>query len=118
MVRRCCAFRTLADGREWTVVSEVRSSYRPKGCSAWWWLSVGMVLVVQALTFGILGVVPFIVVHWLCDLVWLWVLSALSFQGADRFGPRFQVGSLAVCGIALLGFGLKFVVDAVRTIAS
>jgi hypothetical protein len=31
-VVRC---RTLADGRELTVVSDVRSSYRPKGCSTW-----------------------------------------------------------------------------------
>jgi hypothetical protein len=31
-VQRC---RTLEDGRELTVVSEVRSSYRPKGCLTW-----------------------------------------------------------------------------------
>lgn len=82
-----------------------------------WWLSVGMVLVVQASSLGLAAFVLFIVVHWLCDLVWLWMLSALSFKGGNLFGERFQTGTFVVCGLALAGFGVKFVADAVALVA-
>jgi threonine/homoserine/homoserine lactone efflux protein len=78
-----------------------------------WWLSVGMALVLQASSLGPLAVTLFFVVHWLCDLAWLWLLSALSFQGSNLFGARFQTGAFLLCGLALAVFGVKFVTEAV-----
>jgi threonine/homoserine/homoserine lactone efflux protein len=78
-----------------------------------WWLSVGMALVLQASSFGLIAVALFFVVHWLCDLVWLWLLSALSFKGNSLFGARFQTGACLVSGLALAVFGVKFVTEAV-----
>lgn len=77
-----------------------------------WWATVGLTLVVQAMQFGLLVLLLFAVVHWLCDLVWLEVLSLLGRQGAETFGQRAEKVVSAVCGLLLLGFGVKFLYDA------
>jgi hypothetical protein len=56
--------------------------------------------------------VLFAMVHWLCDLGWLEVLSMAGFQGSEIFGQRAQLVISAVCGLVLLGFGGKFLYDA------
>ena len=58
--------------------------------------------------------VLFAVTHWLCDLIWLEALSFASFKGAEIFGDRVQKAVLAVCAVALLLFGAKFVLEAGR----
>jgi putative Mn2+ efflux pump MntP len=49
--------------------------------------------------------------------VWLWFLSAMSYKGGQFFGRTFQKVVFAVCGVVLVGFGMKFLVDAVRMMA-
>ena len=77
-----------------------------------WWLSVGITLIAGAQAFGPVGIVLFVLVHWACDLCSLWLLSALSFKGSQLFGTQFQTGIFVVCGLALAGFGAKFLFDA------
>lgn len=77
-----------------------------------WWATVGLALATQAVELGMLAFLLFAVVHWLCDLVWLEALSLASFKGAELFGRHTQRWVLAVCGIMLLGFGGKFLIDA------
>lgn len=77
-----------------------------------WWATVGLALTTEALQFGLVTFVVFAVVHWLCDLVWLEALSFASFKGAEVFGNRVQKVVLAVCAVALLLFGAKFVIEA------
>jgi len=79
-----------------------------------WWATVGATLLSKAIVFGLLGVMAFAVVHWLCDLVWLYVLSAVSFKGGNLLGARFQRVVFGVCGVFLLVFGVKFIGDAVK----
>jgi threonine/homoserine/homoserine lactone efflux protein len=52
------------------------------------------------------------VVHWLCDLGWLEVLSLLGFKGSQAFGRRAQTVVAVVCAVVLLGFGIEFLYDA------
>ena len=81
-----------------------------------WWATVGLNLALGAKALGLWALVIFAVVHWLCDLVWLLILSFAAFythRGAGLFGKRFQKGILIFCGVALLAFGLKFIYDAV-----
>jgi hypothetical protein len=54
----------------------------------------------------------FALVHWACDLGWLEVLSFAGFKGSQAFGDRSQQVISLVCGVMLLGFGVKFVYDA------
>jgi len=77
-----------------------------------WWATVGLALATKAMAFGAFVLVLFAIVHWLCDLGWLEVLSMAGFKGSEIFGRRAQLAISAVCGVVLLGFGVKFLYDA------
>ena len=49
-----------------------------------WWATVGLTLTSQAMEFGFLALVLFALVHWLCDLGWLEVLSFAGFKGSHE----------------------------------
>ena len=51
-----------------------------------WWATVGLTLTSQALHFGLLALLLFALVHWLCDVGWLTVLSWAGFKGAEVYG--------------------------------
>lgn len=36
-----------------------------------WWATVGLTLTSQAMEFGVLALVVFLLIHWLCDVGWL-----------------------------------------------
>lgn len=80
-----------------------------------WWVTVGITWLVQSAGYGMAGLVIFMIVHWLCDLVWCWFLSALSNRGGRFFGRVFQKAIFAVSGAALLFFGGKFLYEAMAT---
>ena len=81
-----------------------------------WWATVGAALIVRSAQFGAGGVLAFASVHWVCDFLWCYFLSVLSFRGGRFFGKRFQVVVFAICGVCLLFFGGRFIVGAVRTL--
>jgi threonine/homoserine/homoserine lactone efflux protein len=83
-----------------------------------WWATVGLALAVRSLAFGAWMLGLFAVVHWLCDLVWLEVLSLLGFKGSEVFGKRAQIVVSGVCAVALLCFAAKFLYDAGVSITS
>jgi len=83
-----------------------------------WWATIGLALATDARAFGIWAFAVFAVVHWLCDLVWLWALSWAGHKGSALLGPVVQRAVLLVCGLALLLFGLLFITDAARKIAA
>lgn len=76
-----------------------------------WWITVGAALILRSLRFGVQGALAFGAVHWSCDLVWNYFLSALSYKGGQFFGRRFQKGLFLLCGVFLVFFSLKFIVD-------
>jgi len=79
-----------------------------------WWGTVGAVLIMRSAQYGVMGFLVFAVAHWLCDFLWDYFLSALSFKGGQFFGRRFQQVVFAVCGVFLLFFSGKLVIDVVR----
>ena len=78
-----------------------------------WWATVGAALLSQAADFGPAGLGIFMALHWLCDLAWLWILSALAHGGGNVFGDRFGKVVFAACGAALFIFGVKYIWGAV-----
>jgi len=78
-----------------------------------WWATVGATLISQSVVFGMLGFLIFALLHWLCDFLWYYFLSALSFRGGQFFGEKFQKITFAICGAVLLFFSGKFFVDAI-----
>jgi threonine/homoserine/homoserine lactone efflux protein len=81
-----------------------------------WWASVGLNLAITAARFGILAFALFAIVHWLCDLIWLSLLSWASFKGSVLLGPRNQRIVLLICSLALFAFGMFFIYNAATTI--
>jgi threonine/homoserine/homoserine lactone efflux protein len=77
-----------------------------------WWATVGLALATQAAAHGALALLIFGVVHWLCDLGWLEVLSLAAFRGSQAFGPRSQTVISVICAAVLFGFGLRFLLEA------
>lgn len=77
-----------------------------------WWATVGLSLASRAMASGLLALGLFALIHWLCDLGWLEVLSLAGFKGSARFGGRSRQVLAAACAAALIGFGLKFTWDA------
>jgi threonine/homoserine/homoserine lactone efflux protein len=77
-----------------------------------WWATVGLALATQASQLGLLAFVLFAIVHWLCDLIWLEILSQTSYRGSRIFSEKTQRLVLLICGAALLFFAAKFLVDA------
>ena len=80
-----------------------------------WWASLGLNLAMKAKELGIIAFALFAFIHWLCDLVWLEILSTASFKGTTLLGPKSQRIVLAVCGAALIVFGAMFAADAVSS---
>jgi threonine/homoserine/homoserine lactone efflux protein len=74
-----------------------------------WWATVGLALATTAVGLGVWAFVIFAIVHWLCDLVWLWLLSWASFKGSVLLSPHRQRIVLFICVIVLFGFGLLFI---------
>jgi threonine/homoserine/homoserine lactone efflux protein len=81
-----------------------------------WWATIGLKLATDAKEFGIWAFPLFAIVHWLCDGMWLHVLSWTSFKGARLLGPKSQKITLWICGAAMLLFAGKFILDAVRAL--
>jgi len=80
-----------------------------------WWATVGATLIMKSATYGIFWFAVFAVLHWLCDFIWDYFLSILSFKGGKFFGKKFQKISFVVCGLFLLFFSGKFIYDAIVT---
>ena len=69
-----------------------------------WWATVGAALISDSWKFGVVGFLVLAIVHWLCDFIWYYFLSALSYKGGNFFGKRLQKGVFIVCGVALIYF--------------
>ncbi len=82
-----------------------------------WWATVGAALIGKSLAMGVVGFVVLAAVHWLCDFIWYYFLSALSFSGGKFFGQKLQRGVFIVCGLALLYFSGSFLMGAIFTLS-
>ncbi len=79
-----------------------------------WMATIGSILIFRSYTFGLLGFIAFMILHWFCDFFWCYFLSALSFKGGQFFGKKLQQGLFFICGVFLLFFSVKFIFDAVK----
>ncbi len=81
-----------------------------------WWATVGASLIVSSTSFGVKAFILLCIIHWLCDLAWLYFLSALSFKGGHFFGRNFQKVIFVVCGVFLLYFSTTYLIAGAKTI--
>jgi threonine/homoserine/homoserine lactone efflux protein len=76
-----------------------------------WWVTVGSLLLMNFLNaVGTWGLPFFVVVHWLCDLVWLSIVSFTIYKTHKFWGQRVQEWVFILLSLALLYFGGQFMV--------
>ena len=79
-----------------------------------WWVTVGSLLLMSFLeAVGTWGLPLFIVVHWLCDLVWLSFVSFSIYRTRRFWKQRVQEWVFIVLSLALLYFGGQFIVKGI-----
>lgn len=78
-----------------------------------WWVTVGSLLLMTFLEFSPQGLILFIVVHWLCDLVWLSLVSFTVYKTHSFLAQRLQEWIFIVLSVALLYFGGQFIVKGI-----
>jgi threonine/homoserine/homoserine lactone efflux protein len=83
-----------------------------------WWGTIGVGLVIGAARFGIIGLVLFAILHWLCDLIWYSFLSFASFKGIRMFGAGLYKKISIICGLAMLFYGGVFIINALKQIVT
>ena len=80
-----------------------------------WWATIGSLLVMRIFEFGIGGLTLFIVVHWLCDLFWLSLVSVIVYKTHSLWGKKLQGWVFIASSMLLAGFGIWFVVSGIQT---
>jgi threonine/homoserine/homoserine lactone efflux protein len=79
-----------------------------------WWATVGLTILQKfSNSVGTWALPFFIIVHWLCDLVWLSVVSYTIYKTHSFWGEKVQEGVFIVLSLALLYFGGQFIVKGV-----
>ena len=73
-------------------------------------------LVMKFLDFGAIGLIALVVVHWLCGLVWLSLISIIIYRTHSLWGLKFQEWLFMICGLLLIGFGAWFLVSGVQLV--
>ena len=79
-----------------------------------WWLTVGSLLLMQFVnSVGTWGIPLFIIVHWMCDLVWLSFVSLAIFKTHKFWAQKYQEYIFVLLAIFLVYFGLQFIVKGI-----
>jgi len=79
-----------------------------------WWVTVGSLLLVTFVdAVGTWGLPFFILVHWLCDLVWLSIVSLVIYRTHSFWGEKVQEWVFIVLSLALLYFGGQFIIKGI-----
>ena len=79
-----------------------------------WWVTIGSLLLMNFLeAVGTWGLPLFIIVHWLCDFVWLSLVSFSIYRTRRFWGQKAQEWVFIILSLALLYFGGQFIVKAI-----
>lgn len=82
-----------------------------------WWAAVGLGLIMTAYnTFGLIGVVFFYLGHITSDITWYVCISMIISKSKKFINLKVYKIIIAVLGICLIGFGINFIISAVRVI--
>ncbi|MBI3040859.1 MAG: LysE family transporter [Chloroflexi bacterium] len=81
-----------------------------------WWVTIGSMLIMKFLNFGTMGLSVLILVHWLCDLVWLSFVSIMVYKTHSLWGRKLREGIFITCSLLLVGFGLWFLISGIQLV--
>ena len=80
-----------------------------------WWATVGLNMAKDAASLGYLAIVLFAIVHSLCDMAWLELISFTSYKGTKMLNEKNQKYILVFCAAAIIFFGLYFITKSVMS---
>lgn len=75
-----------------------------------WWATVGLNMAKDAANLGYLAIFLFAIVHSLCDMTWLELISFTSYKGTKLLNEKNQKYILIFCTAAIIFFGLYFII--------
>lgn len=81
-----------------------------------WWATVGGMLIMKITGYGTMALVALIVVHWLCDFVWLSLVSITINKTHSLWKKGIQEMIFVACSLLLVGFGGWFIFSGIRII--
>jgi threonine/homoserine/homoserine lactone efflux protein len=81
-----------------------------------WWATIGGMLIMRILEFGTMGLIAFTMVHWLCDLAWLTLVSNVIYRTHTFWRPKVQEWLFIACSLLLIGFGIWFLISGIRLV--
>ena len=81
-----------------------------------WWATVGLNLAKDAAGLGYIAIILFAIVHSLCDMGWLEILSFTSYKGTKFLNEKNQKIVLGVCAAAIIFFGIYFIVKSLLSL--
>jgi threonine/homoserine/homoserine lactone efflux protein len=73
-----------------------------------WWATVGITLITSAISFGIFGLLVFIILHLACDIGWDQILSLTVYKTKHLWSQNVQKTIFGICAVVLIGFGIYF----------
>jgi threonine/homoserine/homoserine lactone efflux protein len=79
-----------------------------------WWAAIGSMLIMKVAVYGAGGLIAFIIVHWLCDLIWLSFVSVIVYRSHAIWGQRLQEWVFIANSLVLVGFGAWFIVSGIH----
>lgn len=81
-----------------------------------WWATIGSMLVMKSLDFGLIALVLLIIIHWLCDFGWLLGASNLVYRTRTLWGRKVHEGVFIGCSLLLVGFGGWFMISGIQMV--
>lgn len=76
-----------------------------------WWATVGLFLISEALTFGLAAFALFAVLHWSCDFAWDHFVSYTVFSSKKFWTDKVHHIVFGIFGILMIFFGVYFMVS-------
>ena len=74
-----------------------------------WWATIGLQMLSQAmLTTTVVGVLFWVVGHWLADISWFGFLGYSIYKGEKHLGKGWHNNIITVCGVIMIVLGLFF----------
>ncbi|MDD4874524.1 MAG: LysE family transporter [Dehalococcoidales bacterium] len=84
-----------------------------------WWATVGALLLMKFMAFWevvAIGLAVFIIIHWMCDLIWLTFVSVTVNKTHHLWGTKIQELVFIAAGLLLAGFGIWFIVSGIQSV--
>jgi threonine/homoserine/homoserine lactone efflux protein len=81
-----------------------------------WWATIGMAYLTWSLKLGAAGVASFFSGHVLSDLIWYTVIAYVVSTGKRIISDAIYRWLLLLCGFALVGLGVFFMVSGIKSL--